>query len=270
MEQLPFRHPDRPNMPIRPIKAMRHFRKLIENKEDTRQVFEIIVALDGKEFETDARRFLNSEIGKAHYAKRRYLPEILDDHDTLKALPEGTVGRAYVDFMEREGLSAAGLVAEYDRFYEESGYPRFNDQMQWYGNRRRDTHDLFHILTGYGRDALGEASVLGFSYGQNRGKGGLFIGYMAATEIRKVVPKGAPTLSSVREGQRNGKAAATIIEQDIVALLAEPLDAARERLGIRPPTLYRKMHDMCKKAGIDPYSTLGADGKISSELAAAK
>lgn len=258
METKPFKHADRPKMPIRPLKAMRHFRNLIADKEDTRQVFEIIIALDGKEFERSARAFLTSDIGKQRYADHRYLPDILDDHDKLKQLPHGSVGRVYVDFMEREGLSAAGLVAEYDRFYDESGYPRFDDQMQWYGNRRRDTHDLLHVLTGYGRDALGEACVLGFSYGQDRGKGGLFIGYMAALEIRKTLPKGAPTLKAVRQGQSNGKAAQKLINQDIVALLSEPLDAARARLGIAPPTVYQDIHAMCHANGIDPYGLIAA------------
>ena len=48
------------------------------------------------------------------------LIDILDDHDSIKKLPAGTVGRAYVDFMEREGLTAAGLEAEYARF-EDAG-----------------------------------------------------------------------------------------------------------------------------------------------------
>lgn len=261
----PFRHPDRPKMAIRPLKAYRHFRKLIENKEDTRQVFEIIVALDGNEFETDARKFVNSDVGKQHVSRGRYLPDYLDDHATLKALPEGSVGRAYVDFMESEGLSAAGLVAEYDRFYDESGYPRYDDQMQWYGNRRRDTHDLFHVLTGYGRDALGEACVLGFSYGQNRGKGGLFIGYMAALELKKGLPKGTTPIKAVREGQRNGKAAREIINEDILALLNEPLDATRLRLGIKPPTIYKDIHSQCDAMGLDPYNALSADSDVAQD-----
>jgi len=258
MENIPFKHADPPNMPIRPFKALRHFRNLIADKEDTTQVFDIIVALDGSEFERDARAFMTSDVGQKRYSENRYLPDILDDHASIKTLPEGSVGRAYVDFMEREGLTAAGLVAEYDRFYEQSGYPRYDDQMQWYGNRRRDTHDLFHVLTGYGRDALGEACVLGFSYGQNRGKGSLFIGYMAAIELRKTLPRGAPTLSAVRQGHRNGKIAAKIVEQDILALLSEPLEAARARLGIAPATLYHQAHVLCDAAGIDPYGALSA------------
>ena len=64
----------------------------------------------------------------------------------------------YIAFMKREGLSAAGLVAESHKWAPPENLPR--DLTQWYFDRLRDTHDLFHVLTGYGRDALGEASLL--------------------------------------------------------------------------------------------------------------
>src|SRR3546814_8645278 len=75
--------------------------------------------------------------------------------------------------MEREGLTAQGLVDESLKFRH--GKPRHDDKMELYGDRLRDTHDLFHILTGYGRDALGEQCVLAFSYSQTPSWGTLFI-----------------------------------------------------------------------------------------------
>jgi ubiquinone biosynthesis protein COQ4 len=32
-------------------------------------------------------------------------------------------------------------------------------------------HDIWHVLTGYRRDALGEACLVAFSYAQTRGLG---------------------------------------------------------------------------------------------------
>lgn len=256
MTLIPFKNRARERPRIRPIKAFGHFRKLIANKEDTTQVFYIIQALDGGGFERDAKQFMRSEVGQKRWADRRDLVKVLDDHETLKTLPEGSVGREYLAFMQREGLSAAGLVEEYDR----SGIAgdHYGDQMEWYGHRRRDTHDLFHVLTGYGRDALGEACVLGFSYGQNGGRGGIFIAYMAALELRKTLPRGSAPLKAVWDGQRCGKRAGKIVNEDIVALLAEPLDAARARLGITPPRRYEAIHSACDAAGLDPYAALSA------------
>ena len=108
---IPFHHPDRPESEFRPLKAWHHFRKLMADKEDTEQVFHIIAALRGRKFRAIAEKFWHSDKGQNLLASDERLIDILDDHDTLKQLPAGTVGRAYVDFMEREGLSAAGLEA---------------------------------------------------------------------------------------------------------------------------------------------------------------
>lgn len=249
-----FSHPDRQPTKFRPFKALGHFRKLIKDKEDTEQVFRIFESLPRKGFMDDARAFVESEMGQRLMASEPYLPDLLDDHAELEKLPEGSVGHAYVTFMKREGLSAAGLVAEADKM----GRPKFDDQVQWYSNRLRDTHDLFHIMTGYGRDALGEQCVLGFTYGQTGNYGNFFIAYAGGYEVKRGIKSDAPVMGAIRQGQRHGKASQAIIEQDIRALLAEPLDAARARLGIPEPTLYQEAHRAYRNRGIDPYNFLAS------------
>ena len=251
-----FRHPDRPTPVFRPFKALGHFRNLIADKEDTEQVFHIFECLPRKGFVTDAKAFIESPRGQLLMESEPFLPEVLDDHAALKKLPVGTVGRAYVDFMEREGLSAAGLVAESVKMRR--GKPHYDDQLQWYGDRLRDTHDLMHILTGYGRDALGEQCVLSFTYGQNRNLGNFFIAYLGGFELSRRVKTGAPVMAAIRQGQRHGTAAANIMQEDIRALLAEPLEGARKRLNIDSPTHYHRAHQAYRTVGIDPYNFLAA------------
>jgi ubiquinone biosynthesis protein COQ4 len=251
-----FRHPDREAPRFRPFKALSHFRKLLKDKEDTEQVFHIFECLPRKSFLPEAKAFIDSPRGQALMRNEPFLPAILDDHETLKTLPAGTVGRAYVDFMQREGLSAAGLVAESDKMRR--GRPVYNDQIQWYANRLRDTHDLLHVLTGYGRDGLGEQCVLGFTYGQNRNLGNIFIAYLGGLELKRRIKTDAPVFAAIRQGQRHGTAAPSIINEDINALLAEPLEAARKRLGIGPPTHYHAAHGAYRARGIDPYHFLAA------------
>jgi len=270
MTTLPLSHPDRTDGGFRPLKALRHFRKLIADKEDTEQVFHIIEALRDNRFSKSAQAFFATSEGRKLLAERRYLPAMLDDHDRLRQLPEGSVGRVYVDFMEREGLTAQGLVDESLKFRH--GAARHEDQIELYGERLRDTHDLFHILTGYGRDALGEQCVLAFSYSQTPSWGTLFIAWAGAREIRKGFGSRYPIYAAVREGQRIGRAAQQIAHQDIEALLAEPLDAARARLAIAEPSVYRQVHAMMRADGVDPYDLLGtraADANAVPELAQA-
>ncbi|MEO1731459.1 MAG: Coq4 family protein [Pseudomonadota bacterium] len=135
--------------------------------------------------------------------------------------------------------------------------------MQWYFNRVRDTHDLFHVLTTYGRDAMGEACLLGFSYSQNYNKGALFIGYAGAREIKKISGTKAPLLSAVREGQRLGKAAGKIVHEDIEALMREDIDEARARLGIGQPVIYRECLRQLEREG-----NVGSDLGVATPKAA--
>lgn len=249
-----FADPRREPLRLRPLKAFGHFRKLVADKEDTEQVFHIFEALPRKGFVDDARAFCDSAIGRSRMISEPYLPAILDDHDSLEKLPAGSVGRTYLDFMRREGLSAAGLVAESDKMRR--GRPVFDDQIQWYSNRLRDTHDLLHILTGYGRDPLGEASVLAFTYGQTGNYGNAFIAMLAGRQIRKASGGKAPIFAALRQGWRHGKAAPNLINEDIRSLLAEPIEAARARLNIGQPSWYRTCHDVFAEYRLDPHTAL--------------
>lgn len=246
----PYIDPARPTARFRPFKAWMHMQKLIADKEDTKQVFHIIEALNGDSIIHDFNRFMASEKGPAILAERAFLPDLLDNHGPIEQLPDGSVGQAYLTFMRREGLSAAGLVEE--SLANRQNSDEYDDDLLWYGNRLRDTHDLYHVLTGYNRDALGEAALLGYTHGQHRGRGINFIAYMGGRQIQKHAPREARIKDVMAEGRRNGKAAARIVEQDIPTLLREPLDAARARLNIAEPVLYRKALDVLESYGTDP------------------
>ena len=235
---IPYIDPNRPKPKRRPLKAWRHMQKLISDKEDTAQVFHIIEALNGNSTQKDFRRFMASEDGPKLLERRSFLPDILDDHAPLKALPIGTVGRTYVDFMEREGLTANGLVQE--SLEQRKHHQHFDDDLHWYVNRLRDTHDMYHILTGYGRDALGEDALLGYTHSQHGGMGINFIAFMGARQIAKEAPREARVKEVLAEGRRNGKRAKRIVELDIEAILDQPLEEVREQLNIAEPVLYKR------------------------------
>ncbi len=258
MEKAPtlFRDPQRPQHRFRPIKALGHFRQLIKDKEDTAQVFLISECLPSKRFLADAQSFCSSAQGQRLMVSEPYLPNVLDDHAALSKLPEGSVAHAYMSFMRAEGLSAAGLVAE-----SEKAFPHrndYDDQIGWFSKRLRDTHDLVHILTGYGRDALGEQCALGFSSSQYPGLTDFFLAWGGAFELQRRVKTDAPVMGAVGEARRSGKGSAKLYAQDIRTLLAEPLEAARARMKIATPTQYRLAHQHYRARGIDPYNFLAA------------
>ena len=258
-------HPDRPEARYRPIRAVKAFQALIKDKEDTSLVFKIFESLPSRDFLSRVSDLALSERGEMLRATEPSLPEILDDHATLRRTPKGSLAHAYCDFMEAEGLSAAGLVAEAERL----GRPKFPDLVEWFINRSRDTHDLFHVLTGYGRDALGEQCVLLFTHGQSPSQGHLLIGYAGAANIAKMV-KGskAPVFGAVRQAHRTGKGAPSLMAQPIRALLERPVEQVRADLRIQQPTRYRECHAVWRAEGIDPYDLLSSKPAEPELLAA--
>lgn len=254
-DAMPLFDETRPVLRMRPRVALHHFRELLKDKERTEEVFRIFEALPWKGMRAAAEKFLTSAAGQTVRAKEPFLPPILDDHAALRRMPAGSLAHAYCDFMESEGLSAQGLVDEFERFAKDR--KRFDDQFQWYQNRMRDVHDLLHVLTGYGRDSLGEACVLAFTYSQQPSLGNLFIGYMAGLNMRKTVKSRAPVLRAIREGQRLGKACPRLIELSVTELLPLPLDEVRRRLNITPARHYQEAHRVWRDMGVDPYDLLG-------------
>lgn len=237
---LPLIADDREKAGFRPFTALRHFRKLVADKEDTKQVFFIIEALSGRKVVEQAEDFIATPQGSDLMAREDVLPiaEMLDDHARWTDLGPDTLAQHYIRFMKREGLSAAGLQAESYDWRPRDERPE--DQLEWYLCRLRDTHDLFHILTGYGRDALGEAALLGFSYEQNHNLGVKFIAYAAARQIKKTTRTSAPLYAAIREGRALGKAAAKLAHMDVEAMMRRDISAVRAELNIGKPLIYRQ------------------------------
>ncbi len=245
-----YLHPERQIPRLRPLKAIHHMRKLIADKESTEQFFHMMEALNGASLMRRFDDFLGSANGKKRFQDRRYLPPILDDHSWIETLPENSLGKAYMRFMKREKLSAQGLVEESDKFRQNA--KSYKDDFDWYSKRLRDTHDLFHILTGYGRDPLGEACLLGFTHPQHKARGFLIVGFMAAFEVKQRSPKGTKVWSCFREGRQNGKLADVIAEHDLIALMHRPLEEARAHLNIAQPKAYYEMLEFLAAKGVDP------------------
>ncbi|HEX5775622.1 MAG TPA: Coq4 family protein [Caulobacteraceae bacterium] len=219
---------------LQPLRALRAFAKLVEDKEDTAQVFEIIQALSGTSLSKNYNRMLRTPKGGVQAYAHIELAPYFDDETWLAQFGEGTVGAAYRAFRAERDLTVEGLAMEAAKVNEgvEAPHP-----IAWMARRLRDTHDLWHTLTGYGTDALGEACLLGFTHGQVPNGGVAFIATGAANEFRKI-RQPYPYVRAIWEGYRLGKKAERLIDEDYLKLLAEPLEAARQRLRLTAPQTY--------------------------------
>jgi len=212
-------------------------RKLLNNGDDTTQVFRIMRALNVGNIPKNYARLIATEKGGRIAYDRVELAARFSDPAFVASFAPGTVGAAYRDFLESTGYSADGLVAvsKLDRTEIDLLHP-----YTWFGRRVRDTHDIWHVLNGYKADeSLGEACLVAFSYAQVGGLGWAFIGTAAALKSLRVT-RNTLFARAVWEGYRRGKAAKWIAGEDYLELLHEPIDAARARLGLTKPVAYLK------------------------------
>jgi len=205
----------------------------LSDKEDTGQVFEIMRALNGDANVKNYKQLLGTAQGGRLAYERVELAQRLMDDVWLDSFASGTVGAAYRDFIRSENLSAEGL-AEISRVSQS----RIEEQhpYAWFGRRIRDSHDIWHILSGYHRDGLGEACLVAFSYAQT---GALGWALIAAGAGWRLLSEGSTAHArAIWQGYQRGKAAKWLPGEDFTALMNEPLEAARRRLNITPAGLY--------------------------------
>ena len=215
--------------------ALKALQRLLNDKEDTGQVFEIMRALNGTATADGYQRLLTTVQGGRIAYEREELAQRLMDDAWLDSFKDGSVGAIYREFVRSEQLSAEGL-AEVSRI--NGNEIDIQHPYAWFGRRTRDVHDIWHILSGYHRDGLGESCLVAFSYAQTKGLGWALIAVGATLRSRG----GAhPTGKAIWQGYKRGKAAAWLLGEDYDRLLNEPREVARKRLGITPPTIYESI-----------------------------
>lgn len=233
-----------PAAKYRPFHAFVSSIKLILNKDDTRQVFEIVTALSRASARRLFKRFIATPYGRRVVTEPVVLENVLGDFPRLRAMAPGTVGRSYVDFMDEAGFTPQGLLDA----AEEAGVGlREFPELQEFARAFRHlevNHDLWHVLTGYGRDPLGEICNLIFTRRQT-GNPGLRLIIRMGLAAMKLERWSFPALKAAAEARRMGDAVDFLLQHDVEAMLEEPLADVRQRLGIFAPEVYNSIpHDV--------------------------
>ena len=236
MAPEPLEIPPPPPLDMRWRRAFRSMRELFDNPDDTEKAMDFFYAVGRREFERSFQRFLASPEGRAVLAERPDLGCALADREALAAMPEGSFGRVYLAFLERYGFQSMALLqlqkqveAKWDA---EEGVPRLDPARAWFRDRVILSHDLFHVLTGYGTDDIGEATLLAFTLGQVPGRGQALLTIGAGFEVARAL--GRPWLRYDLRAWRRGRRAVCLAGVPWEALLPLPLDEVRLRLRITP------------------------------------
>lgn len=160
------------------------------------------------------------ERGRAALVERPRLGAI--DLERLRALPEGTLGRAFADFLDARGLRPGAIPTR--AADDEESYARAH---------LYETHDIWHVAAGFDVDVAGELGLQAFYLAQLPVAlppwiiaGGLLHALFFAR--RDFVPR----IEAVVRGFRMGRSARPLFGTRWDELWNEPLDEVRARAGL--------------------------------------
>lgn len=193
------------------------------------------------------RAYVDGFAHDPHYAEYVTGAQYADplDIDELAALPGGTLGKTYHDWIVDNGLTAQ-IAMDYRGFHEllEStgqldGMP---EPMKFAVLRGFQTHDFQHVVTGYDSSGLGEIALQAFCLGQIRFPYfGMWIS-VVTTQMTFIRPESiTPLMDAITDGWQLGRSVANIQAERWEDMLDQPLSQVRERYHVTRSPLVQKL-----------------------------
>ncbi|NNE17404.1 MAG: hypothetical protein HKN10_02895 [Myxococcales bacterium] len=211
------------------------FRAVRESPDDVVLGAKVFFSLGGHDEKPTYRRFMRTDCGSEMVGNRTAYPVLFTDYDALRALPDGTLGREYVRQLDERGIHPNELSRLTDIAYEDY---EFSPDHAYVRDRVREAHDLYHTLTGYGVDLVGEAGVMGFTLAQTGNKGWAMLALLN-TSSRLVSGRFDGLVVAIKGYRRGRRARFLAAVQDWDRLLRTSIEDVREELGITPMDPYR-------------------------------
>lgn len=199
--------------------AVAALRRLLADPEATDQVFVLYVALNAESFPKVLERFLAEPDGPALLHEKPAIDSRSVDFDRLLALPDTTLGGAFARHMRDNGLSP-------DVFQRPPGAP---EDIAYLAQRLRQSHDLWHVVTGYSTSVVDELALQAFTWSQIRAPGPLVLSVAGALRWGLA---DRSVFARVFEGYRRGRRARPLLALRWEDLWEEDLTALRRRLGL--------------------------------------
>ncbi len=126
----------------------------MRDASDTEQVFVLGILMNRKAYPRFFARFASVEDGDRLIRERPIIDSKNVDYDWLRGLPERSLGFRYAKHLDDNGLDP-------DLFQPPPGLPA---SIAYVSQRMRQTHDIWHVLTGYSTQISGESALLAFTH----------------------------------------------------------------------------------------------------------
>jgi ubiquinone biosynthesis protein COQ4 len=212
---------------LSPVARWRHalgaLARVVADPDRTEDVLVFSTYANAGSAERRVERFFADPAGQKLFAERRAIDSRSVDLDALASLPAGTLGHAYAHFLRSRGFTPE----VFDAPPAEIADPRTRYAIQ----RVRQTHDLWHVVTGHDTDPAGEIALQAFTFAQLRAPSSLVLAVVGTIRGRAEHPALPREVVAAFRAGRHAARLATFPWEDH---WATPLDEVRAMLGVVP------------------------------------
>lgn len=208
--------------PLRAAKALYSLARLVKDPNRLGEVFEMSDAVATPESLQPVvdRIAEDPDVARALAERHRIHVDLV----SLRRLPEGTLGRVFADHMIAQGLDPAALP-----------YLPSPDALTYFRAHLYETHDVWHVVTGFGTDWQGEIGLQGFYMAQIPGPLPALLLAVGCLRVAIYEPRASDRVFDLMtDGWRMARRARPLFGVHWDELWDVPLDEVRRRLGVEP------------------------------------
>lgn len=142
---------------LRSLRMVAALAEFLKNPGSLDSVFGVTRSLQNSTLSAQMFRHLLANPAMAELVETNWRPAPID-LDALEQLPPGSLGHTYASQLRSQGLSPDSLIDP----------TPISSPQDYVVHRLRETHDIVHVLTGFGIDGAGELGLQAFNLAQNR------------------------------------------------------------------------------------------------------
>lgn len=193
--------------------------KFLRNPDSLESVFAVAGSLQNSPLATQMQRHLLEHPAMASLVADQWRPAPID-LQALAQLPPDSLGHCYANQLNSLGITPDSLID-----------PRpIQGPADYITHRLRETHDIVHVLTGFGIDGPGELGLQAFNLAQNRSPLAVMLIFGGLLKTLQNDEPLEPLLDALGRGFRLGLQAELVIAQKLEEGWQRPLLEWRQQL----------------------------------------
>jgi ubiquinone biosynthesis protein COQ4 len=248
---------------LKAIRLLREFRKAPAQDKPLDKLFEAEKLFNESVLESTFNKFKKSAIANKVFTADKELIDVQSDREYLKSLPEGSLGREFLSFMDENLDFYAGY--QYDMYNTAWADAINTEEKKRFMSRLFACHDFVHLTVGWSRMILGEAHAAAFHSTPYQNDSNSFkflvsVGHLKVLNTTKDFKTFWMFVKSIREAKKLSKKIPFIATIDWESMMAMPLEDVKKKIGVSEADIknyralqqrYRTVHRDLFKAEYD-------------------